>query len=101
MRTVIVLAALSAMLVASNAIAQECLRPAWTKCVSFPNSGRHTGKSIQGEAVQMAVTPGPDICVSNQEEIGHGNYARFERNGQPWPNRDWGVDVENFCFYKN
>jgi len=50
--------------------------------------------------VQMEVAPGPDICVSNQEEIGSGTYARFERNKVPWPNKGWGVSVDNFCFYQ-
>ena len=101
MRTVIVLAALSAMLVAPNVSAQECLRPAWTKCESFPYGGRHTGTALQGAQVQMDVPPGPDICVINNEEIGGRTYARFARNGQPWPNRDWGVDIDSFCFFKN
>jgi hypothetical protein len=51
--------------------------------------------------VQLEVAPGPDICVSNEWEIRAETYAQFERNGQPWPNRDWEVSVENFCFYRN
>lgn len=85
----------------SAARGQECLRPEWTACVAFPNGGRHTGVSIQREMVQTQVTPGPDICVVNHEEVGGYTYARFARNGMPWPNEDWGVDIDTFCFYKN
>ena len=46
-----------------------CIRPEWGKCVSFPNGGSHTGMSIQKEKIQAEVTPGPDICVINEEEI--------------------------------
>jgi hypothetical protein len=90
-----------AMISASDAFAQTCLRPKWTECVSFPNGGRHTGTSPQGGTVQMEVTPGPDICVSTEWEIRAETYALFARAGQPWPNRDWEVRVEDFCFYKN
>ena len=45
-------------------------------------------------------SPGADICVVNHEEVGGYTYARFARNGTPWPNEDWGVDVDSFCFYK-
>jgi hypothetical protein len=54
-----------------------------------------------GHAGRVDVPPGPDICVINNEEIGGRTYARFARNGQPWPNRDWGVDIDSFCFFKN
>ena len=102
MRIFIVLAlAAVAIISASNAFAQTCLRPKWTECVSFPNGGRHTGTSPQGAPVQMEVTPGPDICVSNEWEIRAETYAQFARNGTPWPNRDWEVRVEDFCFYRN
>jgi hypothetical protein len=84
----------------SNAFAQTCIRPQWGKCVSFPNGGSHSGVSIQGMPVQMEVAPGPDICVSNEEEIGSGTYARFERNKAPWPDKEWGVNADNFCFYQ-
>src|ERR1700674_5892940 len=67
MRSVIVF---GVMIVSSTVFGQECLRPEWTKCVAFPNGGSHTGMSIQRERVQADVTPGPDICVVNQEEIG-------------------------------
>jgi len=30
-----------------NVFGQECIRPEWGKCVSFPNGGSHTGTSIQ------------------------------------------------------
>jgi hypothetical protein len=86
---------------ASSASAQTCLRPKWTECVQFPNGGRHTGVSPQGTAVQTEVASGPDICVGNEEEIGAQTYAQFWRDGVPWPDRDWEVNAETFCFYKN
>jgi hypothetical protein len=95
----VVLAALA--IAASNASAQTCLRPKWTECVEFPNGGRHTGVSPQGTAVQTEVPSGPKICVGNEEEIGAQTYAQFWRNEVPWPDRDWEVNVETFCFYKN
>ena len=58
MRLVIVLAALSAMLVASNAFAQTCLRPEWTHCEEFPNGGRHTGIAVDKSKLEIAVPPG-------------------------------------------
>jgi hypothetical protein len=104
MRSVIVCTAAvlgtAVMVFDSSAFGQECLRPHWTECVAFPNGGSHTGVSIQREKVQTDVTPGPDICVSNEEEIGGYTFARFQRNGVPWPNADWGVNVDDFCFYK-
>jgi hypothetical protein len=102
MRIAVVLAAIviAAITVAAKVSAQTCLRPAWTECVSFPNGGSHTGVSIQGERVQSEVTPGPDICVTNEEEIGGRTYARFTRGTTPWPNPDWGVNVDDFCFFK-
>jgi hypothetical protein len=95
----VVLAAVAAA--ASSASAQTCLRPKWTECVQFPKGGRHTGVSPQGTAVQTEVASGPDICVGNEEEIGAQTYAQFWRNGVPWPDRDWEVNAETFCFYKN
>ena len=65
MRDLVVLAAL---MVSSSVFGQECIRPEWGKCVSFPNGGSHTGSSIQKEKIQAEVTPGPDICVVNEEE---------------------------------
>jgi hypothetical protein len=97
MRSVIVFAV---MMVGSAACGQECQRPEWTKCVAMPNGGSHTGTSIERQHVQIDVTPGPDICVVNHEEVGGYTYARFARNGMPWPNEDWGVDIDDFCFYK-
>ena len=44
MRGLIVLAA---MIVSTSVFGQECIRPEWGKCVSFPNGGSHTGMSIQ------------------------------------------------------
>jgi hypothetical protein len=102
MRSLIVVAALVAgtsALVNTSVFGQECLRPEWGKCVAFPNGGKHTGVSIQREKVETDVTPGPDICVSNEEEIGGYTFARFQRAGTPWPNADWGVNVDDFCFY--
>jgi hypothetical protein len=95
----VVLAAIAAA--TSSASAQTCLRPKWTECVQFPNGGRHTGVSPQGTAVQTEVTSGPEICVGNEEEIGAQTYAQFWRDGVPWPDRDWEVNAETFCFYKN
>jgi hypothetical protein len=97
MRSVIVFAL---MVVGSAASGQECLRPEWTKCVAMPNGGTHTGTSIDRQHVEMNVTPGAEICVINHEEVGGYTYARFARNGTPWPNEDWGVDIDDFCFYK-
>ena len=90
-----------ATIAASHASAQTCLRPKWTECIAFPNGGRHTGVSPYGERVQIAVPPGAEICVINEWEVRAETYAQFGRNGQPWPNRDWEVDVETFCFYKD
>ena len=90
-----------ATIVASHASAQTCLRPKWTECVSFPNGGRHTGVSPYGAPVQLEVPIGAEICVSNEWEIRAETYAQFSRNGAPWPDRDWEVDVDTFCFYKN
>jgi hypothetical protein len=102
MRNVMAAATMAvAAIVASHASAQTCLRPKWTECVSFPNGGRHTGVSPYGVPVQMNVPAGAEICVSNEWEIRAETYAQFARNGTPWPNRDWEVDVDTFCFYKN
>ena len=76
MRSLVVFAL---MVLSSNAFGQTCLRPEWGKCVSFPNGGSHSGVSIQGMPVQMEVTPGPDICVSNQEEIGSALFLARSR----------------------
>jgi hypothetical protein len=104
MRLVIALAASGivslAILAAPIASAQTCLRPKWTECISFPNGGRHTGVSPYGVRMQMEVTPGPDICVSTEWEIQAETYVQFRRNGAPWPNRDWEVRIETFCFYR-
>jgi hypothetical protein len=83
----------------SAAFGQECIRPEWGKCVAFPNGGSHSGVSIQREKLQAEVTPGPDICVSNEEEIGGYTFAQFQRSGAPWPRPDWRVNVDDFCFY--
>jgi hypothetical protein len=103
MRKIIVpAAALAAMMLVSHAFAQQtCLRPKWTECVAFPNGGRHTGIDPMGMPVQMEITSGANICVSNEWEIQADTYAQFSRNGMPWPNPDWEVRVETFCFYKN
>ena len=99
--SLVLIGAMVALVVGSNAFAQTCLRPRWTECVSFPNGGRHTGISPYGMPVQIDVPPGPDICVSTEWEIEAETYALFARDGKPWPNRDWEVRVETFCFYKN
>lgn len=105
MRISIVVAAIivapAMALLASQASAQTCLRPKWTECVSFPNGGRHTGVDAYGVRVQVEVPPGPDICVSTEWEISAETYALFQRGGMPWPNRDWEVEVDTFCFYRN
>src|SRR5271167_2135085 len=98
MRGLIVLAAIGVSRTA--VLGQECIRPEWGKCVSFTNGGSHTGMSIQKENIQAEVNPGPDICVSNEEEIGGYTFARFARNGMPWPNADWAANVDDFCFFK-
>jgi hypothetical protein len=86
---------------ASPAAEQTCLRPKWTECLTFPNGGRHTGISPYGEHIQLEVPVGAEICVINEWEISADTYAQFARNGALWPNRDWEVDVDTFCFYKN
>jgi hypothetical protein len=86
---------------ALGAGAQTCLRPKWTECVSFPDGGRHTGVNPEGKSVEIAVPAGPDICVSIEWEVSADTYALFSRDGKPWPNRDWEVAVETFCFYRN
>jgi hypothetical protein len=104
MRVVIVPAVvfLAAMTAAATVAAQQtCLRPKWTECVAFPNGGSHTGHTDQGKAVRAEITPGPDICVSNEEEIGGHTFAHFTRNNAAWPEADWIVNVDDFCFYKN
>jgi hypothetical protein len=98
--SIVLIAAVVAMMVGSNALARTCLRPKWTECVSFPKGGRHTGISPYGKPVEIEVTPGPDICVSTEWEIEAETYALFARGGMPWPNREWEVRVETFCFYR-
>ena len=99
--SIVLAAAVIAMTLAFNAFAQTCLRPKWTECVSFPNGGRHTGVDAYGATLHMEVTSGSDICVINEWEIRAETYAQFSRNGEPWPNPDWEVKVDNFCFYRN
>jgi len=102
MRRLIAVAILAvATTVASHPSGQTCLRPKWTECISFPNGGRHTGISPEGASVRLEVPAGAEICVSNEWEIRAETYAQFARNGAPWPDRDWEVDVDTFCFYKN
>src|SRR3954447_9176021 len=104
MRVVIVPAAvlIASVTVALTAAAQpNCLRPKWTECVAFPNGGSHSGRTEEGKEVRADVPPGPDICVSNEEEIGGHTFAHFTRNNAPWPNADWLGNVDDFCFYKN
>jgi hypothetical protein len=94
-------AVLVATLLASHAFAQTCIRPNWTECVSFPSGGRHTGVSPYGAAVQLEVPAGAEICVVTRWEIRAEDYVQFARNGMLWPNRDWEVEADTFCFYKN
>ena len=94
-------ASAASVLVAPDAVAQTCLRPKWTECVAFPNGGRHTGISPYGKPVQLDVPPGAKICVSTEWEIRAEDYVLFERDGRPWPDRDWEVEAETFCFYRN
>jgi hypothetical protein len=101
MRTVLLLAAMMIVIVASASRAQECLRPEWTHCEEFPNGGRHTGIAIDKSKLEIAIPPGSKICVVNHEEIGGDSFAHFERNGVRWPNADWVANVDNFCFFKN
>jgi hypothetical protein len=102
MRIPFLLAAIAiAVGLASHAAAQACLQPKWTECVSFPNGGQHTGMDAYEKTVQMDVPPGSEICVSNEWEIRAETYVQFSRNGAPWPNADWEVRIETFCFYKN
>ena len=90
-----------ATIIASHASAQTCLRPKWNECVSFPSGGRHTGVTPYGSPVQLGVPAGTKICVSNEWEIRAETYAQFSQNGSPWPDRDWEVEVDTFCFYRN
>ncbi len=98
MRIVMIVGAV--LLSCCSVSAQECLRPAWGKCVSFPNGGSHTGTSIHKEKIEAEVPPGPEICVVNEEEIGGDTFARFARDGAPWPNPDWAANVDDFCFFR-
>ena len=97
----LVLPLVGVTMLAATASAQTCLRPKWTECVSFPNGGRHTGVNSDGKAVEALLPPASDICVTNEWEIQAETYAQFHRNGVPWPDRDWEVRVETFCFYRN
>jgi hypothetical protein len=98
MRGVIVVAVV--VLANSSVFGQECIRPKWTECVAFPNGGSHTGMSIQKEKIQADIPAGSNICVVNEEEIGGYTFARFTRNGAPWPNADWAANVDDFCLFK-
>ena len=90
-----------AVIAASNAFGQTCIRPKWTECVSFPNGGRHTGTDFYGNALEIQIPPNSEICVRNEWEIRAESYVQLSRNGEPWPHRDWEVRIENFCLYKN
>jgi hypothetical protein len=95
-----IVVAVAALFVSSSVLGQECIRPEWGKCISFPNGGSHTGTSIRKEKIAAEVTPGPDICVVNEEEIGGETFARFARDGAAWPNADWFANVDDFCFFR-
>src|SRR5258707_13594240 len=90
---------LAALMVSSSVFGQECIRPEWGKCVSFPNGGSHTGTSIQKEKIQADVAPGPDICVINEEEIGGYTFPRFGGKGTPWAEANLGAHREHFFFF--
>src|SRR5258708_16482354 len=96
MRGLVVLAALMA---SSSVFGQECIRPEWGKCVSFPNGGSHTGTSIQKEKIQAEVAPGPDICVVNEEEIGGLSFAPVGPYGPPWPNPRRAAQLRHFSLF--
>jgi hypothetical protein len=98
MRGLVMVAAL--LLGSSSVFGQECIRPEWGKCVSFPNGGSHTGTSPKKEKIAAEVAPGPDICVVNEEELGGETFAHFARDGAPWPNEDWLANAEDFCFFR-
>jgi hypothetical protein len=98
MRGLVMAAAL--LLGSSSVFGQECIRPHWGTCVSFPNGGSHTGTSPKKEKIAAEITPGPDICVINEEELGGETFARFGRDGAPWPNEEWFANAEDFCFFK-
>ena len=100
MRTVLILAALMAVLIVANSRAQECLRPEWTHCEEFPNGGRVTGVAIDKSKVEAEIPPASKICVVNHEEIGGDAFAHFERNGAPWPVKDWVANVDTFCLIR-
>jgi hypothetical protein len=57
--------------------------------------------SPQGVPLEIEIAPGPDICVSVEWEVRAETYAQFRRNGVLWPDRDWEVAVETFCFFRN
>jgi hypothetical protein len=97
----VIMVAWAAAAFGAGAGADTCLRPKWTECVSFPNGGRHTGISPYGKPVGLNVPLGAKICVSTEWEIRAENYVLFERDGHAWPDRDWEVEAETFCFYRN
>ncbi len=99
MRSVFVLA-MALIMIGSAASGQECQRPEWTKCVALPNGGSIAGTSVERQKVEMNVPPGPDLCVINHDEVGGNTYARFGRNNMPWPDDDFGVDIDDFCVFK-
>jgi hypothetical protein len=99
--SIVFASAVLATLAVGDAAAQTCLRPKWTECLAFPNGGRHTGVSPAGKSVQADVPPGSEICVITEWEVRAETYALFARNGVAWPDRDWEVDVDTFCFFKN
>ena len=102
MRAILLVMSLVAASAAFGAdVETTCLRPKWTECVSFPNGGRHTGISPYGKPVALDVPRGAKICVATQWEIRAEDYVLFERDGHPWPDRDWEVEAETFCFYRN
>jgi hypothetical protein len=89
------------LLLGADVFAQTCLRPHWTECISFPKGGRHTGVDPYGKAIEAQIPAGAEICVINHSEIRAETYAEFARGGAPWPEKDWAVNAETFCFIEN
>jgi hypothetical protein len=100
MRTVLALAALGIIVVASQSRAQECLRPEWTHCEEFPSGGRHTGVDNYKNKLEVDIPANSKICVVYHEEIGGDTFAHFELNGVRWPNKDWMANVDTFCLFR-
>jgi len=90
---------LAALMVSSSVFGQECIRPEWGKCVSFPNGGSHTGTSIQKKRSRRRSLRSRYLRDQRGGDRRY-TFARFGRNGAPWPNADWAANVDDFCFFK-